>query len=222
MSYSFDDDKLKEAVKKADEYYINSLPRNEDIEYQFSDKFQKRMKKLIKQSKKKETSVRTVFLPKRIAVLIISIFILLASSMSVSAVRRGVFEFIFYVYEKYTEIIFDHSKPITKGEFTPFTPSYIPEGFTIDLEDLDGSVYLEYIKNDDYIIYEQKYKEDVASHINTEGVEVEKTEVNGQPAIYYSNYGVQNLIWHDELYMYSISSTLNKEEVFRIAMSIQQ
>jgi len=149
MSYSFDDDKLKEAVKKVDEYYINSLPRNEDIEYQFSNKFQKRMKKLVKQSKKKETSVRTIFLPKRIAVLIISIFILLASSMSVSAVRRGVFEFISYVYEKCTEIIFDNSKLITKGEFTPFTPSYIPEGFTIDLEDLDGSVYLEYIKSDE-------------------------------------------------------------------------
>jgi len=69
--------------------------------------------------------------------------------MSVSAVRRGIFEFISYVYEKYTEIIFDNSKLITKGEFTPFTPSYIPEGFTIDLEDLDGSVYLEYIKSDE-------------------------------------------------------------------------
>ncbi|MBU5334392.1 DUF4367 domain-containing protein [Anaerocolumna aminovalerica] len=221
MSYSFDDDKLKEAVKKVDEYYINSLPRNDDIEYQFSKRFQRRMKKLIKQSMKKENSVRTTFINKRIAVVFLSIFILLASSMNVSAVRRAVFEFISYVYEKYTEIIFDNSKPITKGEFTPFTPSYIPEGFTINLEDLDGSVYLEYIKSDDYIIYEQKNKEDVTSHINTEGIEVEDTEINGQPAIYYSNYGVQNLIWHDELYMYSIFSTLNKEEVFRIAMSIQ-
>ncbi len=221
MCYSFDDDKLKEAVKKVDEYYINSLPSNEDIEYQFSNKFQKRMKKLVKQSKKKEIYVGTMFLHKRIAVFIISIFILIASSMNVSAVRRAVFEFISYVYEKYTEIIFDKSGPITKGEFTPFTPSYIPEGFTISLEDLDGSVYLEYIKSDDYIIYEQKNKEDVTSHINTEGIEMEDTEVNGLPAAYYSNSGVQNLIWYDELYMYSISSTLDKEEVFRIAMSIQ-
>jgi hypothetical protein len=221
MSYSFDDDKLKEAVKKVDEYYINSLPRNDDIEYQFSKRFQRRMKKLVKQSIKKENPVRTTFINKRIAVIFISIFILLASSMNVSAVRRAVFEFISYVYEKYTEIIFDNSRPITKGEFTPFTPSYIPEGFTISLEDLDGSVYLEYIKNDNYIIYDQKNKEDVTSHINTEGIEVEDTEINGKPAIYYSNYGVQNLIWYDELYMYSISSTLNKEEVFRIAMSIQ-
>ena len=221
MSYSFDDDKLKEAVKKVDEYYINSLPRNEDILYQFTNKFQRRMRKIVKQSKKKENSVRTIFLHKRIAVFIISIFILLASSMNVSAVRRAVFEFISYVYEKYTEIIFDNSKPITKGEFTPFKPSYIPEGFKISLEDLDGSVYLEYIKSEDYILYEQKNKEDVSSHINTEGIEMENTEVNGHPAKYYSNYGVQNLIWHDELYMYSISSTLDKEEVFRIAMSIQ-
>ena len=221
MSYSFDDDKLKEAVKKVDEYYINSLPKNDDIEYQFSKRFQRRMKKLVKQSMKKENSVRRTFVNKRIAVVFISIFILLASSMNVSAVRRAVFEFISYVYEKYTEIIYENSKPITKGEFTPFTPSYIPEGFTISLEDLDGSVYLEYIKNDDYIIYEQKNKEDVTSHINTEGIKVEDTEINGNPAIYYSNYGVQNLIWHDELYMYSISSTLNKEEVFRIAMTIQ-
>lgn len=183
MSYSFDDDKLKEAVKKVDEYYINSLPRNDDIEYQFSKRFQRRIKKLIKQSMKKENSIRTTFINKRIAVVFISIFILLASSMNVSAARRAVFEFISYVYEKYTEIIFDNSKPITKGEFTPFTSSYIPEGFTISLEDLDGSVYLEYIKNDDYIIYEQKNKKDVTSHINTEGIEVEDTKVDGQPAI---------------------------------------
>ena len=221
MPYSFDDDKLKEAAWKANEYYLNSLPRDEDITHQFSRRFEKRMKKLIKQSKKKEVFVKPFRLRKRITILIASILILLASSMSVSAVRIAVFEFISNVYEKYTEIIFDSSGSIPNDEFVVFKPAYIPDGFMISLEDLDGSVYLEYVKSSDYILYEQKRLEDVSIHINTEEIEVEDTEFNRHPAKYYSNQGVQNLFWYDDFYMYSISSTLSKDKVYQIAESVQ-
>lgn len=218
--YSFDEDDLKEAALKADEYYLNSLPSDKDIIHRFSHRFEKKMKKIIKQSKK-EKSVKHIPLQRRVAILIISILILLASSLSVSAVRKAVFEFITKTYEKYTEIIFDDSKIITDHEFVAFRPSYIPDGFKVNMEDLDGSVYLEYVKDNDYIIYEQKKKKDVSSHINTEGIEIDDTILNGQAAKYYSNHGVQNLIWHDDSYMYSVSSSLSKEKVYQIAESVQ-
>jgi hypothetical protein len=58
-------------------------------------------------------------------------------------------------------------------------------------------------------------------HINTEGIEVERFEFKGLPAMYYSNQGVQNLLWYDETYMYMVSSTLDKDAVFEIAGSVK-
>lgn len=57
--------------------------------------------------------------------------------------------------------------------------------------------------------------------INTEGIDLEELEFNGLPAKYYSNQGVQNLIWYDNNYMYIISSTLNKDMVLDIAKSVK-
>lgn len=221
MPDSFDDDKLKKAIMKADEYYLNSLPQSKDITHQFSNRFETRMRKLIRQSKKKEKTAKPLRFRWRTAVLLAGIIILLVFSMSVSAVRITVFELISNVYEKYTEIFFDSSQSIPDDKFIAFKPSYIPNGFKANIEDLDGSVYLEYVKDDDYIIYEQKRREDVSTHINTEGVEVEFIEFNERPARYYSNQGTQNLIWYDDSYMYSISSTLDKNEVYKIAEGIQ-
>lgn len=223
MPYNFNDDQLKEALLKADEFYLNSLPKDEDITYQFSRRFERNMKKLIRQSKKKKGSIKPFQLRKQVAILVASIIILFASSMSVSAVRKAVFDFVSNVYEKYTEIFFNNSEPIPKDEFVVFKPTYIPDGFAIDLEELDleNSVYLKYVKDDDYIIYEQQRQEEVSIHINTEGIEVEETEFNGYPAKYYSNQGVQNLIWYDDIYMYFVSSTLSRDKVYHIAQSVK-
>lgn len=55
MQYSFKDNVLKSAVIKADIYYLNSLPKDKDIDYQFSHRFEKMMKKLIRQVNKMNT-----------------------------------------------------------------------------------------------------------------------------------------------------------------------
>jgi len=50
---------------------------------------------------------------------------------------------------------------------------------------------------------------------------IERLEFKGLPAVYYSNQGVQNLLWYDETYMYMVSSTLDKDAVFKIAGSVK-
>ena len=51
--------------------------------------------------------------------------------------------------------------------------------------------------------------------------ELEELEFNGHPAKYYSNHGVQNLLWYDGEYLYMVSSTLDRDTVFRVAESIE-
>ncbi|MFL0195862.1 DUF4367 domain-containing protein [Clostridium sp. WILCCON 0269] len=111
--------------------------------------------------------------------------------------HETVFEFISNIYEKYTKIFFDSSNASLNDEFTAFKPAYIPNDFTISTEDLDGSVYLEYLSGSDFVIYQQQKLDKVALHINTEGIKVKETLLNGYPAKYFSNQGIQNLIWYD-------------------------
>lgn len=90
------------------------------------------MKKLIKQSKKKEAITRAFNFQKRIAMAII--IIMPAVIIKASTLQRVVFKFVINVYEKYTEIFFDKnnsSQPITDEKFTVLKPTYIPEGYKV-------------------------------------------------------------------------------------------
>lgn len=225
MKYNFSDNELREALLSVNEYYLNNLPKDKDISHKFSYKFKKRMKKLIKQSKKKEAITRAFNFQKRIAIAMAIIFIMPAVIINASTLQKVVFKFVINVYEKYTEMFFDKnnsSQPITDEKFTVLKPTYIPEGFLIHIEDVDGSVYLEYLKENDYIIYEQKRYKDLSMHLNTEGIIVEDVEVNGHSGIYFSNMDVQFISWYDDIYVYSVTSSLGKEDIYSIALSVPQ
>ena len=80
---------------------------------------------------------------------------------------------------------------------------------------------MEYEKENDFLSYSQQRLENVSMHINTEGVELEELEFKGFSAKYYFNRGVHNLLWHDSKYMYIVSSTLDRDTVFRTAESVE-
>lgn len=223
MSISFTEDMLKEAVIQADIYEIETLPTDDEIEYEFSNEFERKMKKLIRQSKTRSPVGGMAFLRRRAVALIAAIIILFASAMSVSAVRAAVFEFITEVYEKFTHIFFDESRSSQDAAdgFVIYEPAYIPEGFELVNRKIGGLVLLEYEKGDEFVSYSQQRLENVSMNINTEGVKLEELEFKGLPAKYYSNQGVQNLLWYDDKYMYMVSSTLDRDTVFRIAESIK-
>ncbi|MBA1334990.1 MAG: Outer membrane lipoprotein-sorting protein [Firmicutes bacterium] len=223
MICNFTDDMLREAVIKADIRELEALPADHEIEHEFSNKFQRKMRKLIRRSKTGSPTVGAVFLRRRAVALVAAIIILLASAMSVSAVRAAVFEFIAEVYEKFTHIFFNESRSFQDAAdgFAIYEPTYIPEGFKLVNKNTDGFVLLEYEKGDDFISYSQQRLENVSMNINTEGVELEELEFKGLSAKYYSNQGVQNLLWYDDKYMYMVSSTLDRDIMFKIAESIE-
>lgn len=223
MTINFTDDMLKKAVIKADIYEIETLPSDNEIEHEFSNEFERKMKKLICQSKTRSPVGAIAFLRRHMVAFVAAIIILFASAMSVSAVRAAVFEFITEVYEKFTHIFFNESRSSSDsaGEFIVRRPSFIPEGFELVSEKTAGPVLLVYEKGSDYISYSQQRVEDVSMDINTEGAELEELEFKGLPAKYYSNQGVQNLLWYDDEYLYMVSSTLDRDAVFRIAESVE-
>jgi hypothetical protein len=226
MSFDFTDETLKQAVIKADWYEINAIPSDDQIEHTFTIRFQWKMNKLIRLSKKTHV-IHTRWNRRTFVACLLIIILSLASAMSVSAVRRQVFEFISEIFEKYSEIHYEKSdeesnqSQTSKDTFVVQIPEYIPDGFELFLEDMEGIVRLDYEKGDDFISYEQIRLEQVAMQINTEGVELEDLIFHDLPAKYYSNQGVQNLIWYDNSYQFMVSATLDRDTVFKIADSIK-
>ena len=223
MTINFTDDMLREAVVRADIRELEAMPADHEIEHEFSKRFERRMGKLIRRGKTGSPVGAIAFLRRHMVAFVAAIIILFASAMSVSAVRAAVFEFITEVYEKFTHIFFNESRSSSDsaGEFIVRRPSFIPEGFELVSEKTAGPVLLVYEKGSDYISYSQQRLENVSININTEGVKLEELEFKGLPAKYYSNQGVQNLLWYDDKYIYVVSSTLDRDIVFKIAESVE-
>jgi len=223
MKIDFTDEMLREAVVRADIRELEAMPADHEIEHEFSKRFERRMGKLIRRGKTGSPVGAIAFLRRHMVAFVAAIIILFASAMSVSAVRAAVFEFITEVYEKFTHIFFNESRSSSDsaGEFIVRRPSFIPEGFELVSEKTAGPILLVYEKGSDYISYSQQRHEDVSMDINTEGAELEELEFKGLPAKYYSNQGVQNLLWYDDEYLYMVSSTLDRDTVFRIAGSVE-
>lgn len=59
-------------------------------------------------------------------------------------------------------------------------------------------------------------------HLNTEGIVVEDIQINGHSGIYFTNKEVQFISWYDEIYVYSVTSSLDKEDIYSIAVSVPQ
>ena len=223
MKIDFTDEMLREAVVRADIRELEAMPADHEIEHEFSKRFERRMGKLIRRGKTGSPVGAIAFLRRHMVAFVAAIIILFASAMSVSAVRAAVFEFITEAYEKFTHIFFEESPPSQESadEYIIRRPTFIPEGFELVNEKTTGPVLLVYEKGSDYISYSQQRLENVSLQVNTEGAELEELKFNGLPAKYYSNRGVQNLLWYDDEYLYMVSSTLDRDTVFRIAGSVE-
>ncbi len=165
-----------------------------------------------------------VFIRRRAVAIVAAILILIGCAMSISPVRAAIIEFFIRVYEEFTHIFINeiHSYEDEDHEFTIYVPTHIPEDFILVQRKTDRYVLLVYEKETDYITYSQQVVEHVSIGFNTEGVQSEEVEIKGLPARFYSNQGIQSLIWYDDLYIYTVLSSLDRDTVFKIANSVDK
>jgi hypothetical protein len=222
MPISYSEESLKVAVIAADRLFVDNLPSDDEIDHEFSKRFTRHMNKLIHTYSSGKANKSHIG-GKRLIAILAAVIMVFSMALSVSAVRESIYKFVSQVYQKYTQIFFSQTSSSSQTEsltFKAYIPSYIPDGFQLVHQEKDDMVMLEYEKGKDFVSYDQEPIENVSARINTEGVKIENTKLNGMPAQYYSNKGIQNLIWYDDQYMYTVSSTLDRKIVFQIAESV--
>jgi len=196
-------------------------------EHTFSPAFEQKMNRLIRaQSKPYYRFVNTK--PKKaVLALAAALIMLLTTVFSVSALREPVVRFIMEVYEKFSQVFVQRQSeeqyPATLETY--YAPTWLPEGY---LENTDRFVDVMIIcertyenESEDEIIFKQYTLASIIA-IDTEGVQTKLIAVDGNEGLYYSNKGIQHLIWNDGQYSFFLHGPVPEADLLRMAESLRE
>lgn len=181
---SVTDEWLYQYMPVVDEAIIRELEDNTDYEYQFTGKFERRMRKLMRHEA--HPWVGTFFrLSKKAAVLLVcAVSILFVMTMSVEARRVRFFETVKTILED--SMVYSYFTELDQGTMQYVEPGYIPEGYQEIERDVSerwlGIIYSN--QNEELITWDQMMVQDGEELIvDTEYDQQITKEVNGKNII---------------------------------------
>lgn len=135
--------------------FIDSV--NFDVNAEFSEKFERKMDKLIRRRNKPYFNLICTG-GRRAACIVAAIIILSASSLSVEAVREVVHDFFMSIFGDHTAVSVsintEKDYPVTIEE--EYAISNLPDGFELSDYNRDsGTIFAAYFYGDKYIFFEQ-------------------------------------------------------------------
>lgn len=230
--FEITDEMLYSSCENVENYLLNQLPNEDELNHDFSDKFNGKMNKLIKYEKCNQM-VNKIYKHSKsiVAILVFTTIGIFTLTMTVEALRNQFFDVVKEVYEKFTSYVFSTTVDINEGSFEIKLPGYLPDGFEVT-EKLEGSneMIVIYKNNDGIEITYHYYKIiDGKTSTDAEGAEIDKILVNNLEANYIEKGNTKKLTWNDDRYFYGLSMSsmqdsnvnVNKKELISIAESIK-
>lgn len=220
----FESEEFRNACEKTCEKIADEYPTTGKNHHVFSYEFEQKMKELTEAKQKRKLFNRFNSVGRRIAIIVvISIIILTTTVFSVKALRVPIIDFFVKAYEEFFTIFTgDADKKYTEEfNFTPKSPTYVPKGFSCDKiyeddlsyrENYSSSVGLLYYIKQDRLYQNQKIDIDQYD---------EKIELSGIQYYYYVTDADNSVVWFDADYSYMISGNIDKEEMLKIAQSME-
>lgn len=202
---------------------LDSLLKEEELSHEFSKRFEIKMNRLIRQERRSPFMKSFINYGKKVAIIfLIFISIAFVTTMSVEAYRVKFFEVVTEVWEEFTSIIFKSKENIINDKLLPAVPKYIPKGFFILEENTNDHICsVLYVNTDDEeIFYEQRMLSHGEVLLDTENIEVKTMEIGNKTIVLFTNKGVNQIYWSDDSYTYTLISSIDIEEIIKMAKSI--
>lgn len=223
MNRIIDDDFLYSHMKDAENLMMTAIPDEIELNHQFSKRFLRKMKNLLKYERRTPIMRSTVHHAKTAAaVFLIFLSIAFTTTMSVEAYRIRFFEFVTTVWEELTSIVIGSSENADHDTLMPIEPTYIPVGFAVSDQQSDQYENTTLYLNEDgfEIHYAQRLTTQSEFIFDTEGVESNQIFIDTQEVHIISNKGIVQLYWTDNFYVYSLISRIDDSELLKMAESI--
>lgn len=197
------------------------LPSENEIQWDFSEKFEKSMDKLIRKNNRIQLSTRRTVAKSLIAA-IVAIIVLFTGLMSVAATREPIIEFVKKVFSQFNEITLSENSvvPVDTIE-TEYTLTRLPEDFKLDTYQKDdcGTFTIWRNRNGEEITFSQDVLNLNVSVDTEHGYK--ELDINGYPAylIHYEQNTI--LFWTDGKYCFTLNVPIRyKDEIITISASI--
>jgi hypothetical protein len=215
---------LSEALKEDCEREVSLFKDGE--EHIFSDKFEKNIKSIENQLKRKKNNTKFKKTAPKLtaAAAAVIVCVSLATNPSVSAFFKSI---IVKITEGFNQHEFIDDIEITMDNFNyEIRPDYLPEGYRISRIFYSFvSMFIEYIDEDDNSIvlqYGPANSGEIA--VDNENSELYTVSVNEKEAIFYKTNAEDRpsyLVWNSGGYAFIISAQIEKEEFVKIAENIK-
>lgn len=180
------------AMRKAATNEFAEIPAEKEIEYEFSEKFNLKMEKLL--NKVEYNSKHILSRAKRnFVALTAAIIILLAGLLSVSAVRESLLEFLVNVQDTFAEFTFGGET--TKQIDYVYSLSEIPEGFVLTEQRVDFDMCVTRYENpstNESISFRQIISDGTDTSVDRETGEYEKIWF-GNTEVYLYKSNIENI-----------------------------
>ena len=196
-----------------------------EIDFEFSDEFNRKMEKLLKRVRYDSTHVVS-WATKKIIVIAAALTLAIAGMMSVSAIREPIVEIIMEIYDGFVELFFEGD---TTNKITYlYSLSEVPEGFVETQKISNDSVnIIQYANkgNNQVIDFSQSTTENYDIHLDNEHGHIEEYDINGLKVNIYVNNNYDNYyaFWTKDSYYLTLTFTGNASinEVIEIIKTIQ-
>ena len=195
-----------------------------DQPHTFSDKFNKKMSKLIKRREKSYYTLISTAV-RRVACIILIIVMLSASSLTVKAVRDAVYDFIMRIFGDHTEVIVENdiSNDYPKTIEDEYYISELPEGFEMTNEfKLEDKYFAYYTNNQKFIMFNQYTMDRYKIYYDNGHYEFDKYIDNDKIEYLVLYIGVDDsylYVWNNSSYVFEINSNLDKSTITKICKS---
>ncbi len=223
------DEMLYQYAAEARDLWIRTLPSGADIpEHNFSKRFQRKMKRLIREQRRPPQVTRALRgLRRAAAIILIAGVISFSSSMTVAAHREKMIETIVRVFHDLTDYRFvSHGASTeTPVDLPEITFQYIPSGMEL-VEDTSTERYR-------YILYEAqdgRFFEltqtllletgEYQKILDTEDAVTEHFYIGGSEAVCNTKNGSTTVFWTKDNVLYTIFGTIDSAELKQVAEKI--
>ena len=226
MKVKLTDDALVKAAKSVQKSMYDSLPAAQSCEYNGSQEFERKMKKLIARTKKKDLLYTY---GKRVAVIAVTVLASFSVWMSVDVNARAAL-LAWFMEIGSTETTFHFTNEETDAELS-YTLTWVPDGYVeTDINTLTNGVNKEFSNRADgrvTLLFTCLLVADIdyIAYLAPEMV-WEPVSINGHIGQYYKSVDeseTSELIWFDEDtgVCFMISAFLSREDMIRIAESVE-
>ena len=217
------DEWLYENLPKAENVIINKIPDQPDLSFCPSERYRRRMKRLLRQSRHPRLNYRYMKTGGRAA----AILVLCMGITGISAVGIGAVEELrvkLISRTEYADHAIEYYDVTGEGKIKYLT--YVPEGYEmIDQDEQDNSYWADYENcSGEFIAYTVWVISDSAGYLlDTEFVSTESVTIrNHEVQIGYKEDGMICCSWQEEGSMYFLDATgLEKEEAIKMIKGIR-